>query len=227
VRISFVLLTAVVLALTVSSCKEKGGKNINQGEIHYNISYIGYSGFVPKDFLPKTLIVSFNKDKILFEMTGIGNSGIINLSNPEKGIFDTYFSLVSQKYFYAAKQDEVFPGFEIMDGMVIRKTSKTSVICGFNCKNAEVSFPDNKDKVFEIWYTNEIKVKNPNASTPFHDIDGVLLSFFFRMGTSELDFQAEAVYEKELPDYTFERREKYVRVSREDIKKVMGTMINL
>jgi hypothetical protein len=227
VRISFVLLTAVVLALTVFSCKEKGGKNINQGEIHYNITYKGYSGIIPKDFLPKTLIVSFNRDKILFEMTGIGNSGIINLSNPEKGIFDTYFSMVSAKYYYAAKADEVFPGFEKMEGMVIKKTSKTSLICGYNCKNAEITFPDHPEIIFEIWYTNEIKVKNANASTPFKQIDGVLMSFFFMMGTTELHFDAEAVYEKVLPDFTFERRQKYTRVSKEDIKTVMGNMVNL
>ena len=60
-------------------------------------------------------------------------------------------------------QGEIFPGFEAMEGMEIKKTSKTSVICGFNCKNAEVTFPSDKEKVFNIWYTNEIKVKNPNA----------------------------------------------------------------
>ena len=53
----------------------------------------------------------------------------------------------------------MFPGFEAMNGIVIKKTSKTSVICGFNCKNAEVTFPADKDKVYDIWYTNEINVK--------------------------------------------------------------------
>ena len=35
-----------------------------------------------------------------------GNSGILNLSNPEKGIYDTYFSLFTIKYYYAAKPGE-------------------------------------------------------------------------------------------------------------------------
>ena len=95
-----------------------------------------------KKFCPKNLIVSFKDDKILFEMLSpFGNSGILNLSNPEKGIFDTYFSLFTIKYYYPVKPGEMFPGFEAMEGMIIKKTSKTSVICGFNCKNAEVTFP--------------------------------------------------------------------------------------
>jgi hypothetical protein len=222
-----VLFIVVILAMTWSSCKEKGGKYIDQGEIHYNIEYIGNIG-VPKEVLPKNLIVSFKKDKILFEMvSAFGNSGILNLANPEKGIFDTYFSLFTMKKFYAAAPGELYPGFEAMEGMILRETSNTSVICGFNCKNAEVTFPSDRDRVFSIWYTDEISVKNPNAATPFNKIDGVLLSFFFFLGPSELHFEAETVYKKEITDETFERRSKFQQVSREEINKFINKMISL
>jgi hypothetical protein len=228
VRFSYVLFIAVIFAITGFSCKEKGGKHINQGEIHYNIDYIGNFGPMPKEVLPKNLVVSFKNDKILFEMiSSFGNSGIINLSNSEKGIFDTYFSLFTLKYFYAVQPGELFPGFEAMQGIVIRKTTKTSVICGFNCKNAEVTLPADRNKVYEIWYTNEINVKNPNTATPFSQVDGVLMSFFFFLGPAELHFEAETVYKKEIPDKAFERREKFMRVSREEIDKFISKMISL
>lgn len=221
------LIIAVIFAITGYSCKEKGGKNINQGEIHYSIDYIGNFGPLPKEALPKNLVVSFKDNKILFEMVSpFGNSGILNLSNPEKGIFDTYFSLFTIKYYYAGEPGELYPGFEAMAGMDVKKTSKTSVICGFNCKNAEVSFPSDRKKVYDIWYTNEISVKNPNAATPFNQINGVLMSFFF-LGPTELHFDAETVYKKEIPDVTFERRDKFVRVSKEDINKFIGKLISL
>jgi hypothetical protein len=226
-RFSYVLFIVVILAMAGYSCKEKGGKYLDQGEIHYNIDYVGNLGPLPKEALPKNLVVSFKKDKILFEMIGIGNSGILNLSNPEKGIFDTYFSLFTIKYFYAAEPGELNPGFEKMDGMVIKKTSKTAIICGFNCKSAEVSFPSYKENIYEIWYTNEISIKNPNASTPFNQIDGVLMSFFFFIGTAELHFDAETVYKKEIPDEIFERRDNFTRVSKEDINKFINKMISL
>jgi hypothetical protein len=228
VRLSYVLFIAAIFAITGYSCKQKGGKHINQGEIHYNVDYIGKIGPMPKEVLPKNLIVSFKDNKILFEMiSSFGNSGILNLANPEKGIFDTYFSLFSLKYFYAVEPGEQFPGLEAMKGIVIRKTTKTSVICGFNCKNAEVTFPADREKVYEIWYTNEINVNNPNAATPFSQIDGVLMSFFFFLGPAELQFDAETVYKKEIPDEAFERREKFLRVSREEIDKLINKMISL
>jgi len=214
--------------MTGFSCKEKGGKNISQGEIHYNIDYIGSFGPMPKEVLPKNLVVSFKNNKMLFEMiSSFGNSGILNLSNPEKGIFDTYFSLFTLKYFYAVQPGEQFPGFEAMKDIVIKKTGKTSVICGFNCKNAEVTIPSLGNKVYQVWYTNEISVKNPNTATPFSQIDGVLMSFFFFLGPAELHFDAETVYQKDIPDEVFERRDQFMRVSRAEIDKFINKMISL
>jgi hypothetical protein len=111
--------------------------------------------------------------------------------------------------------------------MEIKRTSRTSVICGFNCKNAEVTFPANRKKIYNIWYTNEINVKNPNAATPFTQVDGVLLSFFFFIGKAELHFDAETIYKKEIPENTFERRPKYMKVSREQIDSLIGKLISL
>lgn len=224
-RFSYILFIVLSIAMTLCSCKEKGGKYLDQGEIHYNIDYKGIF-LVPKEVMPQTLVVSFKKNKILFEMVGLGNSGIMNLANPEKKIYDTYFSLFAKKFYYEAEPGELFPGFEAMGGMTIKKTAKTAMICGYNCKNAEVNIPG-KENIYEIWYTNEIKIKNPNASTPFSQIDGVLMSFFFIMGSSELHFLAETVYNKELPDEIFERKENYIKVSREDITEFMNRMLNI
>lgn len=210
------------------SCREQGGKNINQGEIHYNIEYSGSMGGVPKEVLPQNLIVSFKKNKLLFEMIStFGNSGIINLTNPEEKIFDTYFSLFTIKYYYAAAEGELFPGFEAMDGMELKKTSKTAQICGFNCKNAEVTFPSDRSKVMTIWYTNEIDVKNSNISTPFKEIDGVLMDFYFYLGATEVHFSAENVYEKDISDDLFIRRNDFKQVSRDEINKFISKMISM
>jgi hypothetical protein len=228
VRFRSGLIFACLIVVSGYSCRNKGDKNINQGEIHYSIEYLGNVGIMPKEVMPRNLIVSFKDNKILFDISApFGNSGILNLSNPAKGIYDTYISLLTWRYFYSANPGEPPPGFDAMKGMVVRKTSKTAIICGFNCKNAEVILSGNKDKVFQIWYTTEINIKNPNAANPYRDIDGVLMSFFFQMGTAEMHFMAETVYKKEIPDKLFERREKYMRVSRDEIDRFMNKMISL
>lgn len=222
------LFFAAAAAILCYSCRDKGGKDIDQGEIHYTIDYRGNMNSMPKEIMPRTLVVMFKENKILFDISSpIGNSGIVNLSNPEDGIYDTYISLFTWRYYYAAEQGELHPGFEAMQGMDIRKTSKTSTICGFNCKGAEVTFPADRKKVYEIWYTDEINVRDPNVATPFAEIDGVLMSFFFLMGSAEMHFNAESVYKKEIPDKEFQRREKFIRVSKEDINQFIDKMLSI
>lgn len=222
------LLVVLIIATTTYSCKDRGGKNIDQGEIHYTIEYMGSTSMMPREVMPRNLIVSFKDDKILFDISSpFGNSGILNLSNPDSEIFDTYISLLSWRYYYSAKPGESHPGFEAMEGIEIKKTSRTSVLCGYDCKIAEVTLPPDRSRIYEVWYTTEIKVKNPNIATPFNNIDGVLMKFFFKMGPAEMHFEAETVYKKDIPDKTFERREKYLRVSREEIDKFILKMISL
>lgn len=220
------LFVAALIALILQSCREKDKKFITEGEIDYKIDYKG-NFVVPKEALPQTLVFIFKKDKNLYEMTGLGNSGIANLSNPEKGIYDTYFSFFFKKYYYTREAEEQFPGLESMNGIVVKKTSKTSVICGYNCHNAEVRLPGEGESVREIWYTNEIKIKNPNASTPFSQIDGVLMNFFYIMGPAELHFNAESVYNKQVPDETFNRRENFARVTKKSINEFINKMMNI
>lgn len=222
------LLSAIIFTFVIISCGKPGGKSIHQGEIHYGVQYEGHVTLMPRDLMPKNLVVLFKNDNIIYELVSpFGNSGIINLSNPSKEIHDTYLSLFTIKYFYPSKPGELYPGFEAMRGMEVTKTSKSLVLCGFKCKNAEVTFPFDRSKIYNVWYTDEIPVRNPNASTPFSQIDGVLLSFFFFIGRSEFHFEAQNVYKKDIPDETFDRRAKYLKVSREYIEKFIDKMTSI
>jgi len=228
VKVSRGFLIAALVAVTGYSCSHKGSRDIDQGEIHYSITYSGDIGFMPKEIMPKYLIVCFKDDKILYNISApFGSSGILNLSNPEIGILHTYINLLGFKYYYSAQPGENYPGFDSMDGIEIRKIPGTSVICGFNCKSAEVTFPHDRSKIFKIWYTDEISIKNPNTATPYSDIHGVLMRFSFLMNETELHFDAETVYKKEIPDKTFERKEKFKRVSKNDINKFINKMVSL
>jgi hypothetical protein len=228
VRFPRLPLIAGLALLAVGSCREKGGRFIDQGEIHYNIEYIKTAGTLSNELKPKSLVVSFNREKILFEITiPIANQGIINVINPEANIYDTYINMLGVRYYYAGKEGETHPGFSSMDGVEINKTGKTRTICGYTCSGAEATFAFDRSRKFELWYTNEIKVRNSNASTPFKEIDGVLLSFYYVLGASELKFEAESIYQKEIPDKAFERKPKFRPVSKKDLDKIITDMVNL
>jgi len=180
-----------------------------------------------QELKPKNLVVAFKKDKILFEiMAPIGNQGIINVTNPESHIFDTYINMLGVRYYYAGSVGEIYPGFDSMDGMEITRTDKTGIICGYDCKNAIVTFPNNTKK-YNIWYTDQIKVSHSNSNNPYSSIEGVLMSFYFILGGTEMKFEAETVYKKDIPDKAFERRGRFRLVSRKDMDRIITDMVNL
>ena len=228
IRFGYIFLISITSIFVSFSCKENGDNYFEQGEIHYNVEYPENSTALPVELLPKTMVVSFKNDNVLFELISpFGNSGITNLANPSREIYDTYFSMFTIRYYYPSKPGETYPGFESMEGMQIRKTSKTAVICGLQCKNAEVSIPSDPNRKYNIWYTHEIPIKNPNASTPYAEIDGVLMSFFYLMGDSEFRFEAANIYKKEIPDEIFERRSRFNQVSKNDLIKFISKMVDL
>jgi hypothetical protein len=225
IRLSFI---TVLIIVVVSSCSERGGKYIDQGEIHYTIDYIKSAGTMSAELKPRNLVVSFKDNKILFEiMAPIGNQGIINISNPQSKIYDTYINMLGIRYYYAGQQGEIHPGFSNMEGVEITKTDRTATICGYDCKNAVVTFPVDRSKKYDIWYTNQIKVSNSNSNTPFSPIEGVLMSFYYILGGSEMKFQAETVYKRDISDKAFDRRPKFRPVSKKDMDKIITDMVNL
>lgn len=227
VRFRSVFILTLLVVLSFCSCKKSGNRNIDEGEIYYNIEYKGSLMGFRKELMPKQMVVSFKDDKILFDITStIGRSGMIFLSNPDLDIYHLYGTLLTSKYYYSAKFGESMPGFSAMEGIEVKKTSRTAIICGYNCEIAEVTFPADRNLVYDVYYTKDIDVDNPNIATPFKAIDGVVMKFFFLVGGIEMHFTAENVYSKEVDDNIFLRRKDYKPATKEGMDTFIDKMIN-
>ena len=226
-RSKYGFIVVVLVVFSLYSCNHRGTGGIDQGEIYFGIEYVGHMVGIKKEIMPKQMVVSFKDDKILFDMTSnIGKSGIMILSNPCDDIYDMYCSIFTSRYYYGAKLGEMYPGFGAMKDIEVKETSKEAVICGYHAHCAEVTLPSKSDIKYEVWYTNEINVDNPNRATPFKDIDGVVLKFFYIIGDLEIHFNAENVYSKNIEDIVFERKKDYILVTKESIDQFIVKMIN-
>lgn len=183
---------------------------------------------MPDELMPNSMIVKFKDNKILMEITSpIGNNGIFNIINPKENQIKTYMRVLTMKYYYQGSTDEVPPGIDPMSDMVILHTDQSSVILGLQCKHATATLPES-GFTYDIWYTNEIKLANPNNSTPFKEIDGVLISFFYRMGEMIIEFEADGIFERPVSDKAFELSDNsFRRVNRESMDDLISTMMSL
>lgn len=221
-----ICLFCIILA-GLSGCKESALKSIDEGEIHYKIRYVDRDAVLPDDLMPDNMIVKFKNDKILMEiMSPIGNNGVYNIIDPEQKQISTFFRIMGMKYYYVGTTEEVSPGIDPLPDMKIEYTDKVSRILDFECRKVIVTLPE-RDLYYELWYTDEIDIDSPNLSSPFEAIDGVLMNFFFYMGDIIIEFDAEAIYLKDIPDKSFETKENYRRIDRKSMDDLIISMMNL
>lgn len=179
------------------------------------------------DLMPSSMVVKFKENKTLMEITSpIGNNGIYNLTDLDNNTIYTYVRFLNIKYYFEGETGLSPPGVDPMEDMRLEKTGEIKNISGLNCKHVLAKLPG-YDHNFDIWYTDEIDIKDPNNSTPFMDIDGVLLKFFYKMGNMMIEFEATNVYERDIPDKDFQQSDKFLRISREDMDRFISKMIAL
>ncbi|MFW5887128.1 MAG: hypothetical protein ACOCUL_05160, partial [Bacteroidota bacterium] len=96
-------------------------------------------------------------------------------------------------------------------------------ICDFLCKKAIAKLPDGSS--FEVYFTEEIGLKNPNALTPFEPIDGVLMKFQMKLNSVRMDINAKKFYEKKVPVEEFEIPPGFKRISKEKMEEVVNELM--
>lgn len=224
--IRLILISALIFT-GLEGCDHSGLKNLNEGEIHYSIRYTGNHGSVSEAMLPNNMVVKFKNSRVMMEiMTPIGNNGIINIIDYENNTLETYIRLFGMKYVYRSVAGEIPPGIDPMSNMIIEKTSRTREFFGLECNHATATIPET-GFTYDLWYTTEIELHNPNISTPFNTIDGVLIMFFYRMGDMIVEFEAQGVYRRSIPEKEFTPGSKYRNLDRPTMHSIISKMMNL
>jgi len=184
-----VILTAILL----SSC---GGRNsqkgIESGRIDYKITYLN-DNLDKKmlDILPKRMKLMFNQEEAINNIEGfLGFYKLEALTNFRSRKCSTILKVIDKNYLYKGRHNELMCCFNSMDEMVITETEETKNIAGFNCHKAIIYLPSN-ETTFDIYYTGEIDLKNPNSTNPYHKINGVLMEFELKLMHLRMRFSAE------------------------------------
>lgn len=215
----------IFTALITTACSPRSSSSISEGEIHYKITYETEEfGLIPVEALPRTLVLMFKDNNTHLELASvIGGFKLTNITHYKNEMNDTYLRFFGLEYCYPGQPGEIPPGFEKMENMQVSPLDKTMEICGYNCRAYKVLLPDGTE--FTVYATDELKVKKPNLSNPYKDIEGVLMSFYFIIGNVSMQLEAQAVYDKEVSDEHFLRQEEYKQVKREDMQRILDRMM--
>jgi len=217
-----------MLLVVAFSCKRKPHEEkSDEGIIEYRIIYPDDKiGSVSPSLLPQTMEVKFKKDKLKNTIEGaMGFFSLINITDLNELTNATFLKFIDKKYVYIGQKKEKPVIMTPLEGMKITFTDETKEIIGLTGKKAIVSFPGTDNDSFPIYYTTEINVKNPNITSPYKDIPGVLLEFRANLGQSEIHMIAEKYKTENLPDKEFHFPRNYREISKQDMERILNALL--
>ena len=217
-----------VLILMSSGCRKKAGTGAAEGKIRFGITYEqSHVGGYSTAILPKEMIMEFSDDKVMSTIEGgLGFFSMIHVTDLSHSQHSTWIKFIDKRYIYEGNRRESPCCFGMLDGMHLEFTDSTKEIAGLQCLKAIASFPDNGIESFDIWYTEELGLENPNINTPFEEIPGVLLEFNTLMGNTNMHMSATAFEARHIPQKKFLSPQNYRPVSKSEMESILNALLN-
>ena len=173
------------------SCAKQQKGIYKEGKLEYRISYLNANedNYDPS-FLPKKMILEFNQDFCVFRIDGfMGMFRLGNITYFKNHSVKTHLKVLDKNYAFNGGRNEMMCCFDCLSNMIVDSDTSVTEFAGLKSKKAKISFKDNSDK-YDIYYTDDIMLSDPNSTNPYKKIDGVLTNFRLKMGPYLMQFTA-------------------------------------
>jgi len=225
------LLIIIVIAASVTTYFIFSGKSFTlsntkkEGLITYKLKYLENNDITT--LLPTEMTIAFKDDNMHQKVVGWSNIfSLEGIRNVKDKTCSALFKVLGKRFVYTSHSlGQVVFGFDPYNGMKLVKTNETKTIAGFNCKKVKVEFPDKSREDFYIYYTDEIKLKNPNWNNPFYDIKGVLMEYQIEMFGIKTQIVADTVQFIKVDDNEFDIPVDYKQVTKEELEDEINKLL--
>ena len=192
---AIIVLTGIALVFLAIRCSSLEG--ITEGRIDYTINFPEFDAeehtFLAI-LLPKQQVYTF-KNNDFHSQVKKAMVEINIISNTEEKYFYSDIMFNEKQYFEGTIDQNNLKKFNI------EFTDKTDTIAGFDVKQALAH--SNELGTLELWYTEDIAMKNPNWHTPYYEVPGVLLEYTVIQNGVRMHFRVTAFEEEVIDDSLF------------------------
>lgn len=202
----------------------------DQGMIVYDITYLqDESENSLISLLPDSMIYKYKGNSIVQIIEGWGKVfTMMGIVDYKAGTNSALLKVLGKKYHFETplSSEERF-GFDPLNGMEIEYVEgETKEIGGFNCKKALVHFTDSiLQSPIEIYFTEDIKIENPNRNNPFKDIQGVLMEYQMSFQKIPMVFKFKYLEKIKVDDSEFKVPDDFEKVSKDEMQQFINTLI--
>ncbi len=221
---------ASVLMLCLGSCSNGFlDDRMDEGVIEYALSFPDYSSDgLMSGMLPEETTLTFADGKQLAELSagmGIFRTHMV-VDNDSKSM-DYHMSLMSKKIMSHLVSRDLDVITEGMPKPYLLFTNDIDTIAGYACKRTVAIFDRIDLPEVDIWYTEDIDLKDANWFGPFADVPGVMLSYEMVQYGLRMRFDAVNITPGKVDPVKFQGRPEYEMVDPEvlqhEMAEVLGT----
>lgn len=213
------------IAIVIASCGKSNTdeRGINQGIIVYELSYPQFTeDNIFTSMFPSEMVFKFKDNNSKSELKtsmAVFSTALIAEKNTKKL---THLVRIASKY-----SGLVMDSAQIMkeygkmpDEMKFTHTDKRKLIAGYDCKHVRVSFANDSTKNFDLFYTEEINIEEPNWCTPYYEIKGVLMEARVNKFNIDMHMVAKSVTAQDIEDSEFQVTQEYQPITVEEMADI-------
>jgi len=218
-----IIIITVLTLFTACDSSIFSGK-LNEGTIDYKLEYLDDANEKPIiSLLPTEMKIQFKKGYYLQSVEGwMGIFRMAGVNDVKAKKKSALLKIMNKKYLYQVDGNSEGFGFNPMKDKKIELTNETKEIAGYKCKKANITWNGYN---FSIFYTDEIRIDEPNWNNPFPEIDGVLLEYQYEMFDIKTKVTATTVKKEDIADETFEIPAGYKNVSKKEMEDVINDLM--
>ncbi|MBL4706843.1 MAG: DUF4412 domain-containing protein [Flavobacteriales bacterium] len=215
--------------LLLYSCEDFSFHNgIKEGRIEYSISYpdIPEDSYI-LDLMPKTMKTTFSNNNYRNDIIagmGLFKTSIICHNNSDELIHSV--KMLNKKYASKLTSEDLDKFNPEFNNIEIKLTDKKKEIAGYHCKNANITVIGDSTWTFELYYTEEIIIKNANIHTPFKSIKGVLMEYELTSYDMHMHFIVEKVIQEEVDLAKIELEDGYEMIAPSALKEQIESIFS-
>ena len=228
IRFPFIIryISFLIILVLVNSCSiNHKVKGIREGEIRYKITYLKDATENPLiGLMPTELNMVFKDNNVSMSVEGwmgIFKSSFIKRNKNSEMI--TLLKIMNKKVYCQSATSTGLLGVDDFSNMSISFDNLTREILDFKCNHAIASIPE-KQMEFDIYYTRDIQIEQPNSNTPFEEIPGVLMQFQMQMDGIPMQLVADKLTKFEVPENVFDIPDEYQKISIDQMDEIFKSL---
>lgn len=210
-----------IMAVLAAACSKISDQvfdsRISEGVIEYHITFPEVTGeSITASLLPDKMTYAFRESGFAsnFETAGgVFKNNII--ADRDKKEVEHQLKVFRKKIRVKMNETDVHKMLAEYPRMTVIHTSDIDTIAGYPCKKALVVFEAHDMREIEVYYTDKIKMQNPNWCTQYHEIDGVLMAYEVEEFGIRMRLEATAVKSIKADPEIFQSDEAFTSVTKE------------